>query len=453
VFGRPRSLATALSILFGVVTGAVAQTNERAYENIEFRVVTPGARAEAMGRTFIGIADDATAAASNPAGLSNLADPEVSFEWSLTDLQHTRMASFVPNRVKPVRTITTSTVVQEPTFFSLVSPLPDRRGIRNATVAVFYSSLQRYQEQFDIPNELDGERLTQGGYAGEIDISARSLGLAGSVVLGQHVSIGGALTARQLSNRTKSGGYVQDSRPERWEDFRSGTNTDGTDTKLSGQIGVLIKLAGGFSAGASYIAGTTFELKTQIFGVFSPENSPPLPPRDISTFMSPEQNIEYRIPDRLTAGAAMRASPAVTVVGDLSLVRYSQRITDRFLIVDFLGQPSAGLDRSQYVFHDALEVHFGGEYRRPMSFGTLAFRAGFFTDPPHHMRFDERYLNPSRQAVGQRLQFNAYHRGTVIGKTFGGGIVLWNRFQVDAAVSVSSAATGVVVSSVYRFPR
>lgn len=49
---------------------------------MQWRVVTPGARAVAMGKTSLGIADDATAAASDPAGLSNLLHPEVSASGS-----------------------------------------------------------------------------------------------------------------------------------------------------------------------------------------------------------------------------------------------------------------------------------------------------------------------------------------------------------------------------------
>src|ERR1700742_5069436 len=67
-----------------------AQTDERLYENLSFRFTTPGARAAAMGKTFIGLADDATAAVSNPAGLSNLLEQEFSFEFSGTQLRHQR---------------------------------------------------------------------------------------------------------------------------------------------------------------------------------------------------------------------------------------------------------------------------------------------------------------------------------------------------------------------------
>ena len=49
---------------------ANGQSNERVYESFDFRFVTPGARAVGMGKAFTGLADDATAAFTNPAGLS-----------------------------------------------------------------------------------------------------------------------------------------------------------------------------------------------------------------------------------------------------------------------------------------------------------------------------------------------------------------------------------------------
>ena len=77
---------------------AAAQTNERIYEDLDFRFVTPGARAVGMGKTFVGLADDATAAESNPAGMSNLLEQEFSFEFIGTQIKHER---FVPGATPP----------------------------------------------------------------------------------------------------------------------------------------------------------------------------------------------------------------------------------------------------------------------------------------------------------------------------------------------------------------
>src|SRR5689334_18165061 len=62
-----------------------AQTNERLYENLDFHSETPAARPLGMGRAFVGLAEDATAALSNPAGLSNLLEQEFSLEFRGTD--------------------------------------------------------------------------------------------------------------------------------------------------------------------------------------------------------------------------------------------------------------------------------------------------------------------------------------------------------------------------------
>ena len=59
---RCRYPGLAAILLAASVLPASAQTNERIYEDLDFRFVTPGARAVAMGKTFIGLADDATAA-------------------------------------------------------------------------------------------------------------------------------------------------------------------------------------------------------------------------------------------------------------------------------------------------------------------------------------------------------------------------------------------------------
>ena len=48
---------------------------------LDFRFNNPGARANAMGGAFIALADDATAAYANPAGLTILTEPEISIEY------------------------------------------------------------------------------------------------------------------------------------------------------------------------------------------------------------------------------------------------------------------------------------------------------------------------------------------------------------------------------------
>jgi len=61
----------------GLLAPAYAQVDEETFQQLEFNFTPPGARAAAMGGAFIGLADDATAAQTNPASLLVFLRPEV----------------------------------------------------------------------------------------------------------------------------------------------------------------------------------------------------------------------------------------------------------------------------------------------------------------------------------------------------------------------------------------
>ena len=67
----------ALSIALLVSSGpALALTDEEVFRDFRFNMINPGARSLALGGAFISLADDATAAQANPAGLSYLIKQE-----------------------------------------------------------------------------------------------------------------------------------------------------------------------------------------------------------------------------------------------------------------------------------------------------------------------------------------------------------------------------------------
>lgn len=76
-----RIALTAGTLLLSVLAGdGRAQTNEEINAGLQFSFAPPGARSLAMGGAFAGLADDATAAFANPAGLMWLTRSEVSVE-------------------------------------------------------------------------------------------------------------------------------------------------------------------------------------------------------------------------------------------------------------------------------------------------------------------------------------------------------------------------------------
>jgi len=444
ISGRFGTLVAILAMLTlcGWPTFAIGQTNERAYESLEIRVVTPGARAVGMGKTFVGIADDATAAASNPAGLSNLLDPEFSIELSGTRFRHRR---FQPTPDDPHATTEPFTqFVGFPTFASYVTPLPG--ALRRATLALFYNSLQRYREQFSIAAYLGDpadSSTRQDPHAGDMRINATALGIGGAYVFNPRLSIGGSMTLHSLKfdSRTWTGSKATPT------DFRNGTVTDDSDRAVGGQIGVLYKPRYWLTLGAAYYPRTTFKLTTTIFGDFCPENCPVNPEQHFDGLQKP---IDYRIPDRVTVGGAMRRG-RWTFASDVTYIRYQERVTDNFQIIDFMLQPdSSQLKRQDYFFNNVREVHAGVEHRWIRSERAYAVRFGGFRDPDHSMRFN--YYDQSRQASAEALRFNNYHP-SMLGATVGGGVVWSNRLQVDGAVSLApNLLPEVVISVVSRFP-
>ena len=343
---KPRGGAVAfVALLCLSAAPATAQTNERIYEDLDFRFVTPGARAVAMGKTFIGLGDDATAAVSNPAGLSNLLEQEFSFEFTGTQIKHQR---FFPSEAGELQTF--GELVLTPSFFSYVVPL------RRATLAVFRNSLQNYRERYEIGDRfvpaLNG---TEDGTFGNIAASVESYGFGGAYVLSRYISVGGSATlvSLDLASEARSGTPLNP---------RNGTNTIDSDLEWSGLAGVLVKPTPSLALGFTYNKGSIFEVKTRLFGNFL-FTLPGNPPRSIDVnFTGDERDINYVLPDRYSAGMSWRPSNNMTVLGDVSRVNYSQQITDKFLIADFL-DPDARVSPDNFFINDVYEVHAGIEWR------------------------------------------------------------------------------------------
>ncbi|HEU4521328.1 MAG TPA: UPF0164 family protein, partial [Thermoanaerobaculia bacterium] len=76
-----RKILTALALLVCAAVPASAQnTDIESLAGLQFNFSNPGARALGMGGAFLGLADDASAAEANPAGLTILRKAELSLE-------------------------------------------------------------------------------------------------------------------------------------------------------------------------------------------------------------------------------------------------------------------------------------------------------------------------------------------------------------------------------------
>lgn len=414
--------AASLFLVVACATTARAQTNERVWEELDFRLVAPGARAAGMGKTFVGLADDATAAFSNPAGLSNLLEEEVSFEFQAVRIKHERL---VPGAYGQTERFGDTVVV--PSFLSFVLPLGQ------STLSLFSNRIQDYREEFQFAGRfVDAIGTYQDGAFGTIAVKNDTYGLGFSYVFTPYLSFGGSLVYSTIDVAT-SGRSGTPLNP------RNGTDTNDTDARLTGIAGMLLKPSRTVSVGMVYYAGATYTLQTTLFGSFLE--------RGVDVVRTGEERlVEYVVPRRFALGASWRMLDGLTLVADATRVMYSDLVTDRFLVVDYMDTEER-LSAANFSVRDVWELHAGAEYRHYLAGVTLAVRAGVFTDPDHRLQF-----TPTNDRQAQKVmdyQFNTIDQETDLGYTFGGGVAV-GRTQVDIAVSLSPDRDEVTVSMVFR---
>ena len=133
---------------------------------------------------------------------------------------------------------------------------------------------------------------------------------------------------------------------------RNGTDTIDSGVRFSGTGGVLVKPRRGCPSAErlhpNHIRDEDAAVRLVLYTVFDPDGTIILTgePRDI----------DYVIPARYALGVSWRAPRNWTLLFDVSRVRYSERVTDKFLVVDFV-DPAAGLTPSNFYINDAVPKH------------------------------------------------------------------------------------------------
>ena len=413
-----------LSVLLVLYAGiAWGQADERIYEEVEFRFVTPGARAVGMGKAFVGLADDATAAYSNPAGLSNLLRQEFSLAVTSNDINHHR---FVPSDTAETQVF--GETVYSPSFISYVVPH------KNFTFSLFRNVLQDYEENFQFAGRfIPSIGVTEGPTLGEMSLNAENYGAGVSYLLHSAVSIGGSFVIAHSDVNAKFMTGPADN-PAR----QSVTNDSGSAAGVI--LGILTRPIPELSLGAVYHSGFQFELDTDLHGRFIARRG------KLIDLTGTTRQIDYVIPGHFSLGTAYRWNDHLTTSLDLSRIFYSQQVTNKFLILTFFEL----LSHQNFFIDDVWEFHAGAEYRFHAAGSTIGLRAGLFTDPAHPLRFRAFPDTDPFVASIQAFRFNSLRPKTDVGITAGAGFVLANRVQLDAAVSFSRDSDEIVISWVVK---
>ncbi len=440
---RRVSLALLCSVVFAA--SAAAQSNVEVNAGVQFDFLSPGARSMAMGGAFIGMADDATAAFVNPAGLRAISRREVSFEGRARDFT---IPVAVRGRFGGAPTNfgvdTISNLVDEEqsqnsagvSFLSFVYPRSRWAiaGYRHE-LANFESTVQTEGPFFTRPagNTLNFRRFPIRG-AMELDIV--TYGISGSFNVTPQFSVGVGVAYHDFKMDSRTDRYAINNAPFTNPVFFGAANFDsanlvnyqlqeGDDSGVGVNVGTLWAPNRMFQVGAVYRQGPDFDLRVANL---------PARPNDFIPF---EAGGQFHVPHVFGVGAVVRPMANGTITVDVTRVEYGRLAED---FVDIFDEEPEG----SYFIQDATEVHAGFEYVLPRRI-PLALRGGYWFDPEHTLEYGGagEFADVNR-AIYRRRGEDQHHI------TAGGGAV-FGRFEINGAGDFASRATTISFSAVVRF--
>jgi long-subunit fatty acid transport protein len=441
-----------VAILAAVLAAAGAGAQETP-STFEFSFSNPGARSLGLGGAFAALADDATAAFANPAGLVQLASLEVSAEfrhwrYSTPYIEGGRYEG-EPTGIGLDTTDGLRTAVSEEqltglSFLSIVYPTG------NWSFAFYRHQLANFRAQTANQGLFPGSlypRAFDRMWSTELDIL--SYGAAGAYRIGDRFSLGigivhfrGRLDAPfewSLPDDidTLQGLFGPTSfLPER--QLANGEMAiDDSDWGLS--AGLLWTVAENLSIGAFYRQGPEFSLVYDVTGgPLAPEFLDPAytPGATIISIATPMQ-----FPDVYGLGIAYRSPDGKLAVGfEWDRVGYSS-IFESFdpVVIETLDDD---LDLGIYLAaDDGNELRLGAEYAFLGLDPVLAIRAGVWRDPDH--RFRSISSDPEHRALFQPGE-DEIHVAVGFGLAF-------RSFQIDLAADFSDLVDTFSLSAIYSF--
>ncbi len=442
---RARGLVTRGCAFVGVSLvmhlSPVVSPAQEAPPALEFSFSNPGARSMALAGAFVALADDATAAFANPAGLVQLLRPEVSLELRLrsysTPYTVGGRAVGAPtgngiDTVTGLRTAESNDTTTGVSFLSFVYP-----GTR------WSLALHRHElADFSIATEVNGLFGSDPGggtwrYEDQwtaTDLEIVGTGVAGAYRASDRLSFGFGLSYFSGTVDNRGATYGVDVYPDTfWElnSFRPermwvSSSFVVDDADIGFNLGVLWEFAASWRLGAVYRQGPRFHYELT-------NRAGPLLDEPEGTILESVTDRSIAFPDVWGLGLAYRSRGGSLTVGfEWDRVEYS-------IIGETLDSPL--VDTSLAAIDDVNELRLGLEYVFLGSSPLIAVRGGVWHEPDHRFR----YLgdDPFAQAL--------YPQGEdVLHVTAGVGIV-FSAFQIDFGVDLSDNSDIFALSAIYSF--
>lgn len=442
----------ALVLCLAALPMAAQNTDIEALAGLQFNFGNPGARSLGMGGAFLGLADDASAAEANPAGLTILRRPEVSIEArNYQEQQIFTTSGTFPDIGRTA--FSHYSQAAEVTFASFVYPKKNwviggyyHQPLRNvgagrdvdiqtnqltgrvsATVPNFFLASQNptgplTKAQCEALRKSKNDffaclEYTVLPFVSAVDVQERTYGLSGAYKFGK-LSVGATLRLQTLSESALTFRFDPDTLEptsivaQGTGDLTSAKSEPGVEKDLTYTIGVKYTHNDRFSAGASYKKGAKFKAPTFVAN-----------DQTGGSFVK-ISNTTFHIPDVYGAGISMKPTPWELIINvDAVRVTYSHLVDDFFSI-------NSNIRKLGQVFQakDITEIHLGGEYAILSLKLPVFIRGGAWRDPVHSVEF----VGPTN-SVETIADAILYPKGESSTHFSVGAGTAWKNFQIDAA--------------------
>jgi long-subunit fatty acid transport protein len=431
---------TALSVVLSAIVVS-AQEVPQPILTAQFSFSNPGARSLGLAGAFVALADDATAAWANPAGLVQITKPEVSVEVRYWDYS-TPFVSGGRLRGEPtgvgldtlsgIQTDTSEYDVTGLAFLSFVYP-GDRWSL--SVYRHVLANLETQGETEGLFSEgADGETLRFLDQRNRMQLDVISYGLSGAYRITETFSLGVGLVYYETSFTVDSDLYLWDDLDDPPgsgtsylpEHFVIGQTLSGSDRNLGFSAGILWKISPLWSLGGRYREGPVVHPSGHVRVGSILDLPPEFPPGSEYDFDVEE---DFEFPDNYGVGVGYRSADGRLTIGfEWDRVTYSDAFDN--------------LDEDDQVMDDADQLHLGGEWVFLETKPLLAIRAGVWHDPDHQPRANENADDHTRALL--RPGEDQLHYALGVGLAF-------ENFQVDGALDFSDTVNTASLSVIYSF--
>ncbi|HXV59721.1 MAG TPA: outer membrane protein transport protein [Vicinamibacteria bacterium] len=447
--------ARSCSILFAALLAARSVCGQAEVPTIfQFSLSNPGARSLGLGGAFVALADDATAAFANPAGLVQLARPEVSVEgrlWSYsTPFTEAGRISGQPTGVlldvsPATRTGVSSELVTGLSFISFTYPKEDWSVAVYRHESANFEAAAETQGFFAAPPLPDDDIVTLSFQVDDTlrlpdlrritDLEIVTYGFSGAFRPTESFSVGGGVSYFDGSLRSTvdifaavdetlpQGPFGGNAYREAARAFTADSTVDDSDWGFNG--GFLWHLSDRWNVGGSYREGPRFDLSN--LEISGPALEPFVPEGTVTL----KSTTRIGFPDVFSLGVVYQPEGGATTVSfEWDRVQHSNL---------FEGEPES-LELGLRL-DDVNELHLGFEYVFINATPTVALRFGAWTDPDHRIRYvgDDPVLRALFPAGDDEVHF-------AVG--FG---MAFSKFQIDVGVDLSDLVNTTSFSAIYSF--